>query len=200
MQGGARPRHLRLPATLGYVVWVSLESTPSFIMGSLLGLIFGAAAFWLLFRLDYQKEFPQSFAAAAGAYAGSLVLCGTIMCLLNLVVNGSLQSAHHASELTKSPIGPTFAWNGDLPVKNSPHYDGSTDEAAVKSDASEECGGQAPTTAPTADPAALCRCRGGWEFSNKSGSPRTRRKAGNVLAGGGDLFPAGSCAAAEQVI
>src|SRR5206468_3958909 len=72
-----------LPATLGYVTWVALGSVSSLIVGVILGLCFGAGAFWLLFRLEL-KELGKSFAVAAGSFAGSLIACGVLLLLLNL--------------------------------------------------------------------------------------------------------------------
>src|SRR5206468_755021 len=101
-------------------------------------------------RLDYQKELVPSFAAAAGSFAGSLVLCGVIMMLMNLVLNGSLQSAHLASAMRMSPIGPSFSWNPDVAPQRKVPREESGDEPASNQPAqnNQKKIAAGPTTAP----------------------------------------------------
>jgi hypothetical protein len=122
-----------LPAMLGYVTWVALVSPASFAIGCLLGLIFAAGAFWFLFRVDPQKELAPSFGAATGAFVGSLVCCGMIMWVLNLVLNGVMQSNHTAGAIKISPIGPSYAWKADVapPARRGGSDNNDTDVAPL---------------------------------------------------------------------
>lgn len=114
-----------LPVTLGYVTWVALEHPMSFAIGALLGLIFAAGAFWFLFRVDPQKELVPSFSVATGTFVGSLVACGLIMWVLNMVLYGSMKSSQAIYAVHVSPIGPTYAWNTEPPPL--PHLNSRSD-------------------------------------------------------------------------
>jgi hypothetical protein len=105
-----------LPALLGYLTWVALVHPASFAIGCLLGLIFAAGAFWFLFRVDPQKELVPSFGVATGSFVGSLICCGIIMWVLNMVLFGVMKSNHTADTVKISPIGPSFAWNVETPI------------------------------------------------------------------------------------
>ena len=138
-----------LPAMLGYVTWVALVSPASFAIGCLLGLVFAAGAFWFLFRVDPQKELLPSFGAATGSFVGSLICCGIIMWVLNMVLFGVMKSNHTADTVKISPIGPSFAWNVETPIpQRRPNSTGAdSDGSDSEGKPSQPLFAQSPSTA-----------------------------------------------------
>jgi hypothetical protein len=113
-----------LPVTIGCVVWLSSESVPGFIFGTMMGLVVAMPVMWLLFRIR-QDDAPVSLGYGAAAFGAAVLMSAVVLVVLNLIVLGVIRGTKSQQTLAMSPFGPNFAWdivNVDEkpPVKKSP--------------------------------------------------------------------------------
>lgn len=99
-----------LPVTIGCVVWLSSQSVPGFVFGTMLGLIVALPVMWLLFRIR-QDDAPVSLGYGAAAFGAAVLVSAIILVVLNLIVLGVIRGTHSQQTLAMSPFGPNFAWD-----------------------------------------------------------------------------------------
>jgi hypothetical protein len=113
-----------LPVTIGCVVWLSSQSVPGFVFGTMMGLIVAMPVMWLLFRIR-QDDAPVSLGYGAAAFGAAVLLSVIVLVVLNLIVLGVVRGTKSPQTLAMSPFGPNFAWDivtmdEKTPVKKSP--------------------------------------------------------------------------------
>jgi hypothetical protein len=99
-----------LPVTIGCVVWLSSQSVPGFVFGTMMGLIVAMPVMWLLFRIR-QDDAPVSLGYGAAAFGAAVLVSAVILVVLNLIVLGVVRGTHAQQTLAMSPFGPNFAWD-----------------------------------------------------------------------------------------
>jgi hypothetical protein len=113
-----------LPVTIGCVVWLSSQSVPGFIFGTMMGLVVAMPVMWLLFRIR-QDDAPVSLGYGAAAFGAAVLASAIVLVVLNLIVLGVIRGTKSQQTLAMSPFGPNFAWDvveavEKPPVKKSP--------------------------------------------------------------------------------
>jgi hypothetical protein len=113
-----------LPVTIGCVVWLSSQSVPGFVFGTMMGLVVAMPIMWLLFRIR-QDDAPVSLGYGAAAFGAAVLLSVIVLVVLNLIVLGVVRGTKSPQTLAMSPFGPNFAWDivtmeEKSPVKKSP--------------------------------------------------------------------------------
>ena len=107
-----------MPACFGYVFWIvggKYATATSLITGIILGLVFMAAVFWLLMRLDPQ-EAATAYAWAAGAFVVTVGISVGIVMGANALLNQWMITGHAAS-FRESPLGAALSWAQPEPEK-----------------------------------------------------------------------------------
>jgi hypothetical protein len=99
-----------LPVTIGCVVWLSSQSVPGFIFGTMMGLVVAMPVMWLLFRIR-QDDAPVSLGYGAAAFGAAVLASAIVLVVLNLIVLGVIRGTKSQQTLAMSPFGPNFAWD-----------------------------------------------------------------------------------------
>jgi hypothetical protein len=108
-----------LPVTIGCVVWLSSQSVPGFIFGTMMGLVVAMPVMWLLFRIR-QDDAPVSLGYGAAAFGAAVLASAIVLVVLNLIVLGVVRGTKSQQTLAMSPFGPNFAWDVVEIVEKSP--------------------------------------------------------------------------------
>jgi len=103
-----------MPVALGYVFWLVSETTGGFVTGILMGVVFMAAVFWLLFRLS-AEEAASAFAKVGGAFLVGTALSIALLMAVNYGVNRAMLAQNATGDLNESPLGEGLAWGTPPP-------------------------------------------------------------------------------------
>ena len=98
-----------VPYGIGASMWLIHGDFAGLFIGSLIGLVLGLSALWLLMHLQ-PEEGPTALAVAGGAYVGAAVVVAVVVVGLNAVVLASVRSSDKPTTLAASPLGPGLPW------------------------------------------------------------------------------------------
>ena len=98
-----------LPATLGYVFWLVSGGIGGLATGLIMGLVFMAAVFWLLFRVDPQ-EAASVYSKAAIAFLVAVAIGAGLLVAMNHWVNEGMVAQRTADSFKESPLGTPLTW------------------------------------------------------------------------------------------